>query len=202
MYRPLLNISSKTAGLFALFVVLYEFSTYIANDMIMPGMLQVIEEFNAPASAVASSLTAYMLGGASLQLFIGPLSDRYGRRPVMLFGVVFFLLMTIILVCSRSIETFIAARYFQGMGMCFTLVVGYAAIQEIFEEMAAVRIVSLMANISLIAPLLGPFLGAIITEYYNWRTVFIIIGIFAIIALIGCTKICRSRWARRSIMAR
>jgi len=188
MSRPLIDITYKSALLFALFVVMYEFSTYVANDMIMPGMLSVIKEFNAPETALASSLTAYILGGGSLQLFIGPLSDRFGRRPVMLIGVIIFLAFTVLLVCANSIHSFIAARYFQGMGMCFIFVVGYASIQEIFEEMQAVRITSMMANVALIAPLIGPLLGAIIIEYFNWRMIFIVIGILAVTALIGLWK--------------
>ena len=88
MALPLINITGKQARIFACFLVLYEFLTYIANDMIMPGMIQVVETFKAPESAIASSLSIYVLGGASLQLILGPLSDRFGRRPVMLFGVI------------------------------------------------------------------------------------------------------------------
>ena len=87
----LINIPRKQAFVYALFLVLYEFLTYIANDMIMPGMIKVIASFDGPESAIATSLTAYVLGGASLQLLLGPLSDRYGRRPVMLFGAFFSL---------------------------------------------------------------------------------------------------------------
>ncbi|HVT63039.1 MAG TPA: multidrug transporter MdfA, partial [Legionellaceae bacterium] len=75
MIQPLINITRKQALLFAVFLVLYEFLTYIANDMIMPGMLSVVHTFQADESNVATSLTAYVLGGASLQLFLGPLSD-------------------------------------------------------------------------------------------------------------------------------
>src|SRR3990167_10752542 len=99
MAQPLINITHKHALAFAAFLVLYEFLTYIANDMIMPGMLHVVHSFHAPETAVATSLTAYILGGASLQLFLGPISDRYGRRPVMLFGAVFFFLLTLIIAC-------------------------------------------------------------------------------------------------------
>ena len=80
MPQPLINITRKQALIFAAFLVLYEFLTYIANDMIMPGMIKVVESFHGTEAAIASSLTAYVLGGASLQLFLGPLSDRYGRR--------------------------------------------------------------------------------------------------------------------------
>ncbi|WP_269570055.1 MFS transporter [Legionella tunisiensis] len=91
MSQPLINISRRQALYFASFLVLYQFLVYIANDMIMPGMLQVTTFFHAPESAIATSLTVYVLGGASLQLFLGPISDRFGRRPVMLAGALIFL---------------------------------------------------------------------------------------------------------------
>lgn len=185
MTQPLIDISRKTALLFAAFLVLYEFLTYIANDMIMPGMLDVVRSFNAPQSAVATSLTAYILGGASLQLFLGPISDRYGRRPVMLFGAVFFLICTILIAATISIDQFLIARFFQGMGLCFISVIGYATLQEIFEEMDAIRLIAIMANIAILAPLLGPLVGAVVIHYYTWRFIFIAIAVFAFIDLIG-----------------
>ena len=103
MARLLINITRRQAFFFAAFLVLYEFLTYIANDMIMPGMLQVVASFHGPESAVALSLTAYVLGGASLQLVLGPMSDRFGRRPVMLFGASLFFVCTILIACSDSI---------------------------------------------------------------------------------------------------
>ncbi|CDZ78663.1 Chloramphenicol resistance pump Cmr [Legionella massiliensis] len=185
MDQPLINISRKHALLFACFLVFYEFLTYIANDMIMPGMIKVVESFNGPETAIATSLTAYVLGGASLQLFLGPISDRYGRRPVMLFGASLFLICTILIACSNSIGHFLIARFFQGMGLCFIGVIGYATLQEIFSEMDAVRLIALMANVSTTAPLLGPLLGAAFIHYFSWRLIFVLIGFFALITLWG-----------------
>lgn len=185
MSHPLINITRRQAFCFAAFLVLYEFLTYIANDMIMPGMIQVVKSLNGNDSAVASSLTLYILGGASLQLFLGPLSDYYGRRPVMLWGAVLFLLCTVLIASSQSMEQFLIARFFQGMGLCFISVVGYATLQEIFAEMDAIRLIAIMANIAILAPLLGPLLGAIFIHYYSWRLIFVFIGIGAFIALWG-----------------
>ncbi|WP_133129614.1 MFS transporter [Legionella yabuuchiae] len=185
MPKPLINITSKQAYLFAAFLVLYEFLTYIANDMIMPGMIQVIKTFNGPESAVANSLTAYILGGASLQILLGPISDRYGRRPVMIFGAFLFVLCTVLIAVSNSLSQFILARFFQGMGLCFIGVIGYATLQEIFAEMDAVRLTAIMANVSILAPLLGPLLGAVFIHYYSWRSIFYIIASFALVALVG-----------------
>lgn len=183
--QPLIDISKKSAYCFAAFLVLYEFLTYIANDMIMPGMLDVVHSFNAPQSAVATSLTAYILGGASLQIFLGPISDRYGRRPVMLFGAVFFVICTALISITNSIDQFLVARFFQGMGLCFISVIGYATLQEIFDEMDAIRLIAIMANVAILAPLLGPLVGAVVIHYYSWRVIFYAIAAFALVDLWG-----------------
>lgn len=185
MARPLIAISYKQALLFASYFVLYEFLTYIANDMILPGMIHVIRIFQAPESAIASSLTAYMLGGASLQLLLGPLSDSYGRRPVMLFGAAFFVLCTFIIGITTSMPQFLVVRFFQGMGMCFICVVGYATLHEMFQDKDAIRLTSIMANVAIIAPLIGPLAGAVFVHYWSWRLIFFFIGLLALLALWG-----------------
>lgn len=185
MGLPLINISRKHALCFAAFLVFYEFLTYIANDMIMPGMLQVVHSFYASESAIATSLTAYILGGASLQIFLGPLSDRFGRRPVMLSGAALFFFFTLYIACSNSIEEFLLARFFEGMGLCFIGVIGYTVLQEIFAEMDAVRLISILATVSILAPLLGPLAGATIILHFSWRIIFVGIGFLAVLAFLG-----------------
>lgn len=185
MSEPLINITRKQAMIFACFLVLYEFLTYIANDMIMPGMIQVVRAFHASESTVATSLTIYVLGGASLQLILGPISDAYGRRPVMLVGAILFCCFTFLIANSHSIEQFLTARFFQGMGLCFISVIGYATIQELFEEMDAIRLIAIMANAAILAPLLGPLLGAIVIHYTSWRIIFVVIALAALFALWG-----------------
>lgn len=185
MSEPLISITKRQALLFACFLVMYEFLTYIANDMIMPGMIHVVQSFNAPESDVATSLTVYILGGASLQVLLGPLSDAYGRRPLMLLGACLFFIFTLFIACSNSMNQFLTARFFEGMGLCFIGVIGYATIQEIFEEMDAIRLISIMANATILAPLLGPLLGAIVIHYTSWRYIFVSIALAALIALWG-----------------
>jgi DHA1 family multidrug/chloramphenicol efflux transport protein-like MFS transporter len=80
---------------------------------------------------------------------------------------------------------FLIGRFFEGMGLCFIGVIGYATIQEIFEEMDAIRLIAIMANAAIVAPLLGPLLGAIIIHYASWRVIFIMVACGALIALWG-----------------
>ena len=188
MQEPLINITKRQAYFYAAFLVMYEFLTYIANDMIMPGMINVVKTFNGPESAVANSLTVYVLGGASLQLILGPLSDRFGRRPVMIFGVLLFFLCTLFISVSNSMNQFLIARFFQGMGLCFIGVVGYATLQEIFAEMDAIRLISIMATVSILAPLIGPLLGAVFIHFYSWRMIFIVIAVLTVVVFFGILR--------------
>ena len=133
--------------------MLFEFATYIAHDMIQPGMLLVTSEFHVGAEWVSTSLTAYLIGGILLQWLLGPLSDKYGRRPVMLAGVLFYRLLR-----DDALGRFDRAvrrpAFFRGASLCFIGAV-YAAIQEAFDEARSVRIMALMANVALLAPLAG-----------------------------------------------
>lgn len=91
--------------------MLFEFATYIGNDMIQPGMLAVVADFNAGEEWVPTSMTAYLAGGIFLQWLLGPLSDRRGRRPVMLAGVAFFIVACTAILLVTTIEQFIAMRF-------------------------------------------------------------------------------------------
>ena len=175
--KPLIQISYRQSIAFAAFLVLYEFLTYVSNDMIMPGMHQVIRDFHAAESNIASSVTAFMLGGSSLQLFLGPLADSYGRRKLMLIGVLIFLLSTLFLSFCPNMHLFLTGRFFQGMGICFIGAVGYATLQDIFNDTDAIKLTAIMANLSIIAPLLGPLLGAAIVYHGSWRLIFSIIAL-------------------------
>jgi MFS transporter, DHA1 family, multidrug/chloramphenicol efflux transport protein len=171
--------------LFPLALVLFEFSVYIANDMIQPGMILVVHEFNVGIGWIPTAMSAFLIGGALLPWLMGPLSDHWGRRPVMLGGVVLFILSCLAVLGIHDIHRFILLRVLQGMGLCFISAVGYATIQEAFEEKTAVKVTALMANIALIAPLVGPVAGAALAQSWSWRGNFMLIAALSAIALIG-----------------
>ncbi|OHX14139.1 multidrug transporter MdfA [Chromobacterium sphagni] len=171
--------------LFPLALVLFEFAVYICNDMVQPAMLSVTREFMVDAAWAPASMTAFLAGGALLAWLTGPLSDRIGRRPVLLFGVGYFAITCLATYLVSSIEAFIALRVLQGIGLCFINAVGYASLQESFEESAAVRVTALMANVALIAPLVGPLAGAALLELAPWRSGFLFIAGLSLLSLLG-----------------
>ena len=88
------NIAKTNLYLFTIFFVSHESIVYLANDMIMPGMVDVIIQFNVGLEYVASSLSVYILGNTFLQLFLGPTSDRFGKRKIMLIRNCLFFIFT------------------------------------------------------------------------------------------------------------
>ncbi|MDE2421095.1 MAG: MFS transporter [Gammaproteobacteria bacterium] len=180
-----ITVLNRKTLMFPLAVVLFEFCVYIANDMIQPGMIAVITDFHVGTEWVARSLTAYLIGGTLVTWLLGPLSDRLGRRPVMLFGAVMFAVSLLLILFSWNIETFMLMRIVQGVGLCYILAVGYAAIQEAFEEKAAIKVMAMMANVALLAPLIGPVAGAAVVSVWPWQVSFILIAVVAVLSVVG-----------------
>lgn len=87
----------------------------------------------------------------------------------MLAGVVWFIVTCLAILLAQNIEQFTLLRFLQGISLCFIGAVGYAAIQESFEEAVCIKITALMANVALIAPLLGPLVGAAWIHVLPWR---------------------------------
>ncbi|MBB1225973.1 MULTISPECIES: MFS transporter [Pantoea] len=182
-FHPISQLTGRIL-LFPLALVLFEFATYIAHDMIQPGMLIVTSEFSVGPEWVSTSLTAYLIGGVVLQWLLGPLSDKFGRRPVMLFGILFFAVACMLMHWVSSIEEFVSLRFIQGISLCFIGAVGYAAIQEAFDEALAVRMMALMANVALLAPLAGPLAGAAWLTIGNWRSMFWLFAACSLVAFV------------------
>ncbi|MGC0839797.1 MFS transporter [Pantoea agglomerans] len=182
-FHPISQLTGRIL-LFPLALVLFEFATYIAHDMIQPGMLIVTSEFSVGPEWVSTSLTAYLIGGVVLQWLLGPLSDKFGRRPVMLFGILFFAVACMLMHWVSSIEEFVSLRFIQGISLCFIGAVGYAAIQEAFDEALAVRMMALMANVALLAPLAGPLAGAAWLTISSWRSMFWLFAACSLVAFV------------------
>ena len=172
---------------FTIAFIVFEFAAYISNDMIMPGMINVINEFNANPSLIASSFSIYILGASSLQIFLGPIADRYGERKLILIGVILFIISTILIPFSTNIEIFLFGRFIEGMSICF-MFLGYAIIHKLFDDKESVKIILIISNISLVAPLLGPLLGSYIVSHFNWRFIFIIPAVITVFAFYGLVK--------------
>lgn len=112
-------------------LILYDFSAYLTTDLIQPGILHVVRDFNADVALAPASVSLYMAGGMALQWLLGPLSDRIGRRPVLLTGALIFTLACTATLFTTSMTQFLIARFVQGTSICFIATVGYVTVQSL-----------------------------------------------------------------------
>ena len=200
------SIPKQQTRNFILFLVVFDCLSCLANGIIMPGKFDVIRFYNSQESAFSAASSTYLFGGASLYLFLGPISDRYGRRPVMLWGALFFLLMSVLILYAQSMSQFLLLRFFQGTSACFINVVGFVALQEAVEEKQAVKWWAPIATLSLFASISGPLLGGLILHYADWQMIFVLMAGCSLIILWGLWRYMpetlnhrRSRLSLRSI---
>ncbi len=185
MLKPLINISPHYLFGFCLAITLFELLTYMGSDMIMPAMLAVTRQLDASPSHVPYAFNLYLIGGILLQWLIGPLSDHFGRRRLLLIGCAGFALACATAFYVQNILAFNGLRLIQGMGLGFVIAVSYPALQEVFCEADAVKIMALLGNVALLSPLLGPLLGSLALEWLSWRELFLLLGVGGAMVWLG-----------------
>ncbi len=164
-------------------LIMYEVVLYLSNDMYLPSMPNIASELMLTEHQIQATLTLWFLGASSLQLILGPISDRYGRRIVILVGASAFIIASVFCALANSITTLFIARLVQGGSVC-TLVAGYAAVHESFNTKKAIKLFAIIGAITVLAPALGPLFGSIIVQFANWRFIFWFLAIFCLINLV------------------
>lgn len=175
--------ASKPNLLFPLLLVLYEVATYLSNDMYLPALPEMMTDLVLTTKQAQLTLTTWFLGQASMPFFMGAISDRYGRRPVVLIGGVIYILATILCAMATNGKTLLFGRFIEGGVVASMLVAGYACIHELYDTKEAVRILALMGSIAVLAPALGPLFGSFVLLFFSWRGIFWIIALIATIAV-------------------
>lgn len=168
-----------------IFLFLYSFTGNVSNDIYMPSMPILVHVFNTNDHWVQLTLAMWFLGAAAPQLLMGPVADRYGRRALLFWGGLVFLLSTLVCAVSAHIGWLIVARFFQGVGVCSLTIISFVVIHELFTGHHCVRLLSLLNVCNSVAPLLGPLLGGYIFLLLGWRANFFIVFCLAFIGLMG-----------------
>lgn len=162
-------------------IIVFELATYLSMDMYVPSLPTLALDFAVSDDKAYQTIIAWFFGMIFLELLVGPVSDKLGRRPVLLVGVLLFMLGSIICTLSVEINWFILGRFLQGMAVAVPLVVGYAAIHESFNDQQAMRIISIMGSITVLAPSLGPMLGSLIMHFSSWRLTFLLLSLWSFV---------------------
>ena len=141
--------------------------------------------FQTTTASVQYSLSAAVLGIALGQLVYGPLSDRFGRKPVLISGITLYIGTAIACSMAAGIEQLIGLRLLQGFFACSGVIVARAVIRDMFDREAAARLFALMMGIHGIMPTIAPFVSGWVTQEYGWRAMFWVMAGFGLFALLA-----------------
>lgn len=157
----------------------------LATDMYLPGFPAMAADLGVSASAIQLTLTTFLLGLAIGQLVIGPLSDRWGRRPLLIAGTLLCVGASAACALAPSVELLTTFRFLQGFGGAAGLVLSRAVISDRARGAAASRIFSVMMMINGVAPVVAPLVGGVLIGSIGWRGVFWVITGLAVVMLVG-----------------
>jgi DHA1 family bicyclomycin/chloramphenicol resistance-like MFS transporter len=150
----------------------------LAIDMYLPALPTIARELHTSESAMQVSLAVYFNGIACGQAFYGPLSDRWGRKPALYFGLVLFSASSVGLALVHDVTALIALRFLQALGGCAPLVVPPAVVRDYFDQRGSVRMLSVLMLVMGLAPILAPLIGGQLLLKFGWRSVFWVLAIY------------------------
>ncbi|MDE6802393.1 MAG: multidrug effflux MFS transporter [Muribaculaceae bacterium] len=172
------NSSRGFIGFIIFMAVLGAFSSLV-NDMYLPTMPAMKHEFHTTTSMTQLGLTFAMIGMGIGSVFLGSLSDRYGRKPVLFASMILFVIATAISLLSESITFFIICRFFQGFGAAGPMVLSTSIPADKYTGRQLAKVMALIGAINGIAPATGPLIGGLMADFVGWR------GIFVVLLIIG-----------------
>jgi MFS transporter, DHA1 family, multidrug resistance protein len=150
----------------------------LSIDMYLPSLPALASAFSTTAAAAEITLTSFMCGFSLGMLLYGPLSDAYGRRPILLGGIVLYALASIGCALSFSIDSLVALRFLQALGAGSASVLARAIARDAHEATDAARVLSMLAIVTSIGPLLAPMIGGQLLLLGGWRAVFVVLTLF------------------------
>lgn len=157
--------------------------TALSIDIMLPALPQIgaalgVSDDNERQLVIIT----YVLGFAAGQIIYGPLSDRYGRKPVLLVGFVLFIAGSLAALIAPTFATLLMARVLQGIGAASPRVLGFAIVRDLFTGRQMARVMSLAMMVFIVIPVLAPSMGQLLMGLGNWRTPFDALLVFGVVA--------------------
>ena len=145
---------------------------FLATDMYLPAFAAIQADLQTPASAVSASLSLFLAGFAAAQLLWGPLSDRYGRTPVLLIGLTIFALGSLGMLWVENAATLLVLRFVQAVGVCAAAVIWQALVTDYYPSQKVNRIFATIMPLVGLSPALAPLLGSWLLVHFSWQAIF------------------------------
>lgn len=166
----------------------------ITIDLYLPTLPAIARAFSVSAATVQLTLSTFFVGMALGQLVYGPVSDRIGRRPVILFGCCVYVVASLACALAPSIGWLVAGRFAQALGCCAGMVVARAVVRDRYDHRDSARIFSLLVLVLGVAPMVAPTVGGWLAAASSWRAIFLVLAAFGgIVGVISWRRLDESR---------
>lgn len=153
-------------------------------DMYLPAFPYIATSLRTTPDVISYSLSSYFIGICAGQITVGPLLDRYGRKPPLYWGIILYIGASIGCAFSPNIESLIVFRFFQAAGGCVGMVAPRAIIRDVFPVSENARIFSLLILILGVSPMIAPTVGGYVTAHFGWRSIFVILSVITFLMLL------------------
>lgn len=155
----------------------------LATDLYLASLPGLSSRFEVSPSTVQLTLSVFVAAFGAMQLVSGPMSDRWGRRPVMLGGLALYVVASLACAASPGIGALIVARFAQAIGCCTVVVVSRAIIRDTFEPAAGARALARASTLLSLGPILGPVVGSLLEVQFGFRASFLFIAAMGAVLL-------------------
>lgn len=160
----------------------------LSTDLYLASLPSLATGFAVPVATVQLTLSLFVIGFGAAQLVIGPLSDRFGRRPVLLTGLALYVAASAMCGLALSIELLIFARFLQALGCCAAVMIARAIVRDAYAPEDSAKLLAKASTWISLAPIFGPILGAYLQVAFGWRAAFIALGIFSACVMAACIR--------------
>ncbi|WP_337239143.1 purine nucleoside transporter PunC [Proteus faecis] len=169
------STQSKTPMSFMVYLAGLSMLGYLAIDMYLPAFGMMQRELSISEGAISNSLSIFLFGFAVAQLLWGPLSDKVGRKPILLVGLSLFSLGCLGMLWVENATGLLAMRFLQAFGVCSAAVIWQALVIDRFDESRAQRVFALIMPLVALSPALAPLIGASLLNHGGWRMIFMLL---------------------------
>ncbi len=156
----------------------------VCTDIYIPALPVIADAFGVKAGLLQQSLSAYFLGLAISQLVYGPLSERFGRKPIVLMGIAIFTIASFSIMFAPNVHTILIARFFQAVGACAGMTIGRAIIGEIYTKEETGKIFATVFPFIGLSPAIAPVIGGFIYHSLGWRAIFAFVGALGLLLIL------------------
>ena len=179
------NSGIATSRLMLLMLVLMTGVAPISLYLLVPALPVLATTFGRDISIAQMTVSLYMVGIACSQIIMGPLSDKFGRRPVLLAGLSLMVVASISCIFAENLPQLIAARFFQALGGATGMVVSRTIIRDLYSRDRISSMISLVIAVMMIAQMLSPLTGGLLETAFGWRAIFYLITAAALTITVG-----------------